>query len=105
MTVLASSLRHISSMSPSLGAVGEVELDQLARADVVDAGKAEPFERVVDRLALRVEDAGLQGDEHARFHGFRLSLGEGRAPMASLSIRGKFYPSFTAIERILGRLR
>ena len=70
MTVLASSLRHMSSMSESLGAVGKVELDQLARADVVDAGKAEALERMVDRLALRVEHAGLEGDEDARFHEF-----------------------------------
>ena len=58
ITVLASSLRHISSISCIARAVGEVELDQLAGADVVDARKAEAFERMVDRLALRVEDAG-----------------------------------------------
>ena len=68
ITVLASSLRHISSMSRVAGAVGEVELDQFAGADIVDAGKAEPFERVVDGLALRVEDSVLEGDEDARFH-------------------------------------
>src|SRR5689334_10276413 len=38
------------------GAVRKVELDQLARADVVDAGEAEPFECVVDSLTLRIED-------------------------------------------------
>ena len=55
------------------GAVGQVELDQLAGADVIDAGKAEPLERMVDGLALRIEHAGLQGDEDARFHGPGLS--------------------------------
>src|SRR5215210_8669660 len=57
------------------GAVGEVELDQLAGADVIDPAKAEPFERVVDGLALRVEYAGLEGDEDSRFHGIRLRNG------------------------------
>jgi hypothetical protein len=56
ITVFASNLRHMSSMSESL-------------ADVVHAGKAEAFERMMDGLALGVEDAGLQGDEDARFHG------------------------------------
>src|SRR5688572_10316117 len=51
------------------GVLGEVELDQLAGADVLDPAEAEAFQRMVDRLALRVEDAGLEGDEHARFHG------------------------------------
>ncbi len=50
-------------------AVGELELDQLAGPDVLNARKAEPFERMMDGLALRVEDAGLQSDEDARFHG------------------------------------
>src|SRR4051812_23624904 len=37
-----------------LGAIGKVELDQFAGADVVHARKAETFERVVDGFALRV---------------------------------------------------
>src|SRR5947208_1752066 len=51
-------------------AIGKVELDQFAGADIVHARKAEPLERVMDGLALRVENAGLEGDEHARFHRF-----------------------------------
>src|SRR6476646_7688378 len=51
--------------------IGKVELDQLARADVVDAGKAQSLERMVDRLALRVEHSGFEGDEDSRFHEFR----------------------------------
>ena len=74
MTVLARSLRHMSSISLSLGALGEVELDQLAGADIVDPREAEAFERMVDRLALRIEDPVLQRDEDARFHGFSRSF-------------------------------
>src|SRR5206468_7217542 len=59
---------HILDLAVA-GAVGEVELDQLAGTDIVDARKAEAFERMVDRLALRVEDAVLERDEDARFHG------------------------------------
>jgi len=54
-------------------AVGQVELDQLARANVVDAVEPQPFQRMVDRLPLRVEDPGLQSDENARFHGVNSS--------------------------------
>src|SRR5205085_1447942 len=50
-------------------ALGEVELDELAGADVVDAREAEAFQRMVDRLALRVEDAVLQRDIDSGFHG------------------------------------
>jgi hypothetical protein len=55
-------------------AVGKIELDELTGTNVVDARKAEPFESVVDGLALRVEDAGLQGNEDARFHLFACRL-------------------------------
>ena len=71
------------------GAVGKVELDQLAGADIVDAGKAEPFERMVDRLALRVEHSGLEGDEHARFHGLCLMDAGVRGAMTLGRARGK----------------
>ena len=43
--------------------------DQLARANVVHSRKSQPIQRVVDGLALRIEDPWLQGDENARFHG------------------------------------
>ncbi len=68
ITVLASNLRHIVFDVGVAGAVGEVELDQLSGADIVDPGKAETFERMMDRLALRIEHAGLEGDENAGFH-------------------------------------
>jgi hypothetical protein len=47
----------------------EVELDQLAGAHLVDAGKAEALQRMVDRLSLRVENPLLQGDVDSGLHG------------------------------------
>src|SRR4051794_29440962 len=49
------------------GAVPALELDQFAGANVVDPGKAQALERMVDGLSLWVENAVLEGDEHARF--------------------------------------
>ena len=64
--------------------------------------EAEPFERVMDRLALRVEHAGLEGDEDARFHGsprcFAGLFLPMRAPMAVGLWRGKLYDPFTIRE-------
>ena len=65
----------MSSIAPSVRAVGEVELDQLAGADVVDAGKAEPLEGMMDRLALRIGDSGLQGDENVALSWLRPAPG------------------------------
>src|SRR4029077_12216666 len=48
--------------------VGKVELDQFALADLADIGEAEPFQRIADRLALRVEDPRLQADMDACLH-------------------------------------
>src|SRR6185437_5324524 len=67
------------------GAVGKIELDQLARPHVVDSGKAQALQRMVDGLALRIEDAGFEGDEDSRFNG---------APMAAGLRRDK--PSYAA---------
>src|SRR4051794_21726453 len=79
-----------------LGAVGEVEFDQLPRADIVDAGKTEALERVVDGLALGVEHTGLQGDEHARFHANSPLPKGGVAPLWPASREGaRLYPLFT----------
>ena len=71
MTVLASSFSHISPTRARAAAgvgVGEVELDHLAHADLADAVEAERAERVAHRLALRVEDAGLERHVHAGLH-------------------------------------
>ena len=38
----------------------EVELDGLADPHVLDAGPAQAVQRVLDRLALHVQDAGLE---------------------------------------------
>src|ERR1700750_2396263 len=48
---------------------GELDVEHLALAHTGDAADAERFERALDRLALRIEDAGLEGDGDARFHG------------------------------------
>ena len=56
-------------------AVIDLELDQLAGADVLDAGKAQPLERMLDRAALRIEHAGLEADGDADFHAGSLSRG------------------------------
>src|SRR5689334_7916775 len=77
------------------GAVGKVELDQLARTHVVHAGKAEPLERVVDRFALGVENPGLESDEDPRFHARFLTVCCSVAPMVTRWGRGKLYPLFT----------
>ena len=47
---------------------GELELDHLADPDLADPVEAKHAEGVAHRLALRVEDAGLQGDVDAGFH-------------------------------------
>ncbi len=47
---------------------GEVELDGLADADVLDAAPAQAVQRLLDRLALHVEDAGLQDHVDFRLH-------------------------------------
>src|SRR4051794_15201717 len=49
--------------------IGQFEFDQLALADLADAVKAQRQQRIADRLALRIEHAGLEADMHARFHG------------------------------------
>src|SRR6185312_5041296 len=41
----------------------------LALTDTGDAAEAEALERAGDRLALRIEDAGLEGDGDAGAHG------------------------------------
>src|ERR1700736_1809654 len=48
--------------------LGELELDQLALAHFADIDKAESFQCVADRLALRIEHPRLQADMDARLH-------------------------------------
>jgi hypothetical protein len=47
--------------------VGEFKFDELALTDIVDAIEAEAFKRMVDRLALGVEDAVLESYVDACF--------------------------------------
>src|SRR5262249_29138443 len=49
---------------------GQIDLDVFALPHVVDAAKAQVRQRVLDRLALRVEDTGLKRDPDTRLHGF-----------------------------------
>ena len=55
------------------GAVGALDLDveHLALADACDSADAERFQRALDGLALRVENAGFQRDGDAGFHRFQ----------------------------------
>ena len=56
--------------APGPGAsIPGVQFDQAPGADIVDAGKAQPFQRVMDRPPLGVEHAVLQADMDADFHG------------------------------------
>src|SRR6202030_1179646 len=48
--------------------VGEIEIDDLPLAHLVDAAEAQRAQRMRDRLALRVEHALLQHHMHARLH-------------------------------------
>src|SRR5437763_201282 len=61
-------------------ALGKVQIDDFALADFADLFEPQPVQRVSDRLALRVQHAILQGDENARFHGYRTSTGPFTSP-------------------------
>jgi hypothetical protein len=52
----------------------------------------------MDRLALRIEHSGLQGDEDAGFHGLFLCGPEFCAPMAAPLRFLKLYSFFTKIR-------
>ena len=77
------------------GALGQIELDQLAGADIVDPAKPEALQRMMDGFALRIEDPGLQGDEHARFHCFACQVASAGSPMAARHSGRKLYHLFT----------
>ena len=65
ITGLDSSFSAISctSAQPLVGELAvDLELEALALADVADPGEAEPGQRAVHGLALRVEDLGLEHD-------------------------------------------
>ena len=99
ITVFASNLRHIASISASLvPSARSSSINLPARTPLIPA-KPRPFERVVDCLALRVEDAGFQGDEHAPFQdGLVPLIWECRSPMAGWARTGKLYAIFTVVE-------
>ncbi len=49
-------------------AIGNGNVEDLALAHIGDGAMAEPAECGADRLALRVEDRGFEGNEDASFH-------------------------------------
>src|SRR3546814_8564454 len=51
------------------GAVGDVELDEAPRAHVRHAAEPQPLERMMDRLALRVEHPRLERHIDIHCHG------------------------------------
>src|SRR5258705_3728895 len=66
----------------------DLDVEHLALAHAGDAADAKRFERALDRLALRIEDAGLEGDGDARFHGCLTgSVFRRRRPIAPASGR------------------
>jgi hypothetical protein len=68
ITVLASSfLAHGLEFGLGLGAVGGFKnhIEDLALSDGIDAGKTKAAERMLDGLALRVENAVLERDRDA----------------------------------------
>ena len=65
----SSSARHPLDLAARLGRVVRLELDVDEPPDArVRDREAELAERLLDRLALRVEDALLRADEHGRLH-------------------------------------
>src|SRR3546814_19211172 len=54
------------------GPVCKVQFDELASANVIYATKAKPFQRMVDGLSLRVQDAAFPCHANAGFHIGRL---------------------------------
>ena len=73
---------HGLDLGFGLGGVGfgQLKLDELALADVGDAAEAERLKRVLDGLALRVEDALLEGDVDLGFLILFLVLVNGPRP-------------------------
>ena len=53
--------------SRRIGAL-DLDVEYFALAHAGDAGNAERLERALDRLALRIENAGFESDGDARFH-------------------------------------
>src|SRR3546814_11450857 len=60
---------RISDWSSDVCSSDLLELDEAARAHVADAAETELFQRMVDRLALRVEHPRLERHIDLDFHG------------------------------------
>ena len=63
-------LAHLFDGGFRLGGVafGQIQFNELALTDIVDAGEAERAESVLNRLALRIENTGLERDVDFGFH-------------------------------------
>src|SRR5262245_17178123 len=57
-----------SRLGVLLVAAVDLDVEYLALTDARDAGDAERLQRALDRLALRVENAVLEGNRDAGFH-------------------------------------
>src|SRR5262245_35165556 len=53
----------------------DLDVEHLALPHARHAGDAKRLERALDRLALGIEDAGLEGDGNARLHRFSCAYG------------------------------
>ena len=56
---------------------GELNVEHLALPDARDAFDAKRLQRALDRLALRIEDAGFESNDDAGFHGEPMGKVEG----------------------------
>src|SRR3546814_12705892 len=66
--------------------VGDLKLDEASRAHVADARKAQSFQRMMDRFALRVEHPRFERHMDLDFHGSAFVL-KGRKRWARLCPR------------------
>ena len=94
MTTFASNLRHISSISHSLSLILKLEFDELARPNIFDALEPQTLERMMNGLALGIENPGLERNENARLHLKILPMGVFRL-YGSPAIGQAFRISFT----------
>src|SRR4051812_19769093 len=69
----------LAELAEPLGVLG-LQLDHPSDVDVLDPLEAERRQRPLDRLALRVEDALLGPDQHARLHRANLTINTAGPP-------------------------
>ena len=89
---------HLTIQGVTRSSVGEADAQSEKSEIAGTAAEAQAFQCMMDRLPLRVEDAGLQGDEHARFHASGLS----ELRLAALCREGGSGASFTEYLPLFG---